>query len=148
MAKKIGYKTSSIIALTLAGAGITAHNADAAEQNSTSQATPQNVLDDQTSLDQAEQTKSDVTSLQQGVVSTQQYKDPTQVQTLDQDSPSGQSTPDEIVLFDTENSSVNDNTSQEQTNSIDTHSEAEVPEAEYNSLQENQATDNTEANTT
>ncbi|REI11550.1 autolysin [Staphylococcus felis] len=148
MAKKIGYKTSSIIALTLAGAGITAHNADAAEQNSTSQATPQNVLDDQTSLDQAEQTKSDVTSSQQGVVSTQQYKDPTQVQTLDQDSPSGQSTPDEIILFDTEDSSVNDNTSQEQTNSIDTHSEAEVPEAEYNSLQENQATDNTKANTT
>ncbi|MGV3276114.1 N-acetylmuramoyl-L-alanine amidase, partial [Staphylococcus hyicus] len=79
MVKKIGYKTPSIIALTIAGTAISAHHADAAEN--TTQATPNKVLDSQKALQQAEQAKTATTSQQTTVSGTKAYQDPSKVST-------------------------------------------------------------------
>lgn len=56
MVKKFGYKTPTIVALTLAGTAFSAHQANAAEQVAPEK-TPTNVLDDQYALKQADDAK-------------------------------------------------------------------------------------------
>ncbi|MBI5975383.1 glucosaminidase domain-containing protein [Staphylococcus canis] len=163
MSKKIGYKTSSIIALTLAGVGLSAHHADAAEQESNSQETPQNVLDDQVSLNQAENAKATVTNTSQtNIVDTQRYQDPTQIETYDTLSSENQSTPETNTNVENEDSTSlthtqpNNNVESDTTNlnvleveqpeksntetpdtHIDTHTEAEVSQEEYDNSEQN-----------
>ncbi|QLK85691.1 N-acetylmuramoyl-L-alanine amidase [Staphylococcus sp. 17KM0847] len=80
MVKKIGYKTPSIIALTIAGTAITAQHADAAE-NVQTQETPVNVLDDTTVSQQGEVAKQQTIEGQTPISGTQTYNDPSKVDT-------------------------------------------------------------------
>ncbi|MGV3243615.1 glucosaminidase domain-containing protein [Staphylococcus sp. 11262D007BW] len=171
MVKKIGYKTSSIIALTIAGAGISAHHADAAETQNTSEETPQNVLNDEVSLQQAESAKDEMSSSQQGIVYTQRYTDPSSVnveetqmptntdETQAQDSETNfdetntQENTQDFNVNETEatysnNESETDN-SAIPSNEIDSHNDAQVSEEEYNTPETPLAENNdTTSNTT
>ena len=78
MAKKINYKLPSMVALTLFGTAFTAHHADAAEATQ-DQTKNKNVLDDQTTLKQANNAKKEVSNPTQNISGTQTYQDPTKV---------------------------------------------------------------------
>ena len=77
--KKFNYKAPSIIALTLAGTALTTHHAQASEKTQ-DQTTNKNVLDDNSTVKQAEQTKSEVSNPTTNVSGTQAYKDPSVVE--------------------------------------------------------------------
>ncbi|UXR81040.1 GW dipeptide domain-containing protein [Staphylococcus sp. IVB6218] len=79
MAKKFGYKTPSMIALTIAGTAMTAHHADAAETTATQQE-PVNVLNDETAKQQGEVAKQETTENNNQIAGTQTYSDPAKVQ--------------------------------------------------------------------
>ncbi|BFL68197.1 glucosaminidase domain-containing protein [Staphylococcus capitis] len=133
MTKKFNYKLPSMVALTLFGTAFTAHHAHAAE-NTQDQTNNKNVLDDQTALKQAEQTKEKVSQPAQNVSGTQTYQDPTKVQSND-DSTSN--------TYDASLDELNDSsskTSQDQSNNS-TQKEQQTQDA-------NETTSNTEvANT-
>ncbi|AVQ32685.1 autolysin [Staphylococcus muscae] len=80
MVKKFGYKTPSMIALTLAGTALTAQHVDAAETSQKSEVV--NVLNDETAKQQGEVAKQQTTESQHEIAGTQTYQDPAQV-TLD-----------------------------------------------------------------
>lgn len=171
MVKKIGYKTSSIIALTIAGAGISAHHADAAETQNTSEETPQNVLNDEVTLQQAESAKDEMSSSQQGIVDTQRYTDPSSVNVEETQMPTNTDetqAQDSETNFDETNTQENtqdfnvneteatySNNESEMDNSaipsneIDSHNDAQVSEEEYNTPETPLAENNdTTSNTT
>ena len=77
--KKFNYKAPSIIALTLAGTALTTHHAQASEKTQ-DQTTNKNILDDNSTVKQAEQTKSEVSNPTTNVSGTQAYKDPSVVE--------------------------------------------------------------------
>ena len=77
--KKFNYKAPSIIALTLAGTALTTHHAQASEKTQ-DQTTNKNVLDDNSTVKQVEQTKSEVSNPTTNVSGTQAYKDPSVVE--------------------------------------------------------------------
>lgn len=133
MTKKFNYKLPSMVALTLFGIAFTAHHAHAAE-NTQDQTNNKNVLDDQTTLKQAEQAKEKVSQPAQNVSGTQTYQDPTKVQSND-DSTSN--------TYDASLDELNDSsskTSQDQSNNS-TQKEQQTQDA-------NETTSNTEvANT-
>ncbi|KIX90009.1 hypothetical protein TP70_09820 [Staphylococcus microti] len=79
MVKKFGYKTPTMVALTIAGTAMTAHNVDAAE-NATAQKAPVNVLNDQVAKQQGEAAKQQTTENTTQIAGTQKYQDPSQVQ--------------------------------------------------------------------
>ena len=78
MVKKFGYKTPTIVALTLAGTAFSAHQANAAEQVAPEK-TPTNVLDDQYALKQADDAKQ--TTQGTTLAGSKEYKDPSQIDT-------------------------------------------------------------------
>ncbi|MCS4486670.1 GW dipeptide domain-containing protein [Staphylococcus americanisciuri] len=79
MVKKFGYKTSSMLALTIAGTAFTAHQVDAAE-NANAQKEPVNVLNDQVTKQQGEVAKQQTTENDTQIAGTQTYQDPSQIQ--------------------------------------------------------------------
>ncbi|QHW36537.1 autolysin [Staphylococcus ursi] len=78
MVKKFGYKTPTIVALTLAGTAFSAHQANAAEQV-VPEKTPTNVLDDQYALKQVDDAKQ--TTQATTLAGSKEYKDPSQIDT-------------------------------------------------------------------
>ncbi|MTV22971.1 glucosaminidase domain-containing protein [Staphylococcus delphini] len=82
MVKKFGYKTPTIVALTLAGTAFSAHQANAAEQVAPEK-TPTNVLDDQYALKQADDAKQ--TTQGTTLAGSKEYKDPSQIDTAQVD---------------------------------------------------------------
>lgn len=83
MVKKFGYKTPTIVALTLAGTAFSTQHANAAEQVAPEK-TPTNVLDDQYALKQADEAKQ--TTQSSTLAGSKKYKDPSQVDLTEIDS--------------------------------------------------------------
>ncbi|MGN4141430.1 GW dipeptide domain-containing protein [Staphylococcus equorum] len=123
--KKFTYKVPSMVALTLAGTALTSHQAQAADdvQN---KSTNENVLDDNNTLKQSEQIKSEVSKPTANISGTQSYQDPTQVE---------QTLANEVNTYDAELDELNS----EQTPSQDTYNQ-------QTSGQEDQANTQSEAN--
>lgn len=90
MVKKFGYKTPTIVALTLAGTAFSAHQANAAEQVAPEK-TPTNVLDDQYALKQADDAKQ--TTQGTTLAGSKEYKDPSQIDTTQVDTAAQAETP-------------------------------------------------------
>lgn len=90
MVKKFGYKTPTIVALTLAGTAFSAHQANAAEQVAPEK-TPTNVLDDQYALKQADDAKQ--TTQGTTLAGSKEYKDPSQIDTAQVDTAAQTETP-------------------------------------------------------
>ncbi|MFH0717238.1 GW dipeptide domain-containing protein [Staphylococcus delphini] len=90
MVKKFGYKTPTIVALTLAGTAFSAHQANAAEQVAPEK-TPTNVLDDQYALKQADDAKQ--TTQGTTLAGSKEYKDPSQIDTAQVDTTAQTETP-------------------------------------------------------
>lgn len=90
MVKKFGYKTPTIVALTLAGTAFSAHQANAAEQVAPEK-TPTNVLDDQYALKQADDAKQ--TTQGTTLAGSKEYKDPSQIDTTQVDTAAQTETP-------------------------------------------------------
>ncbi|MFH4935828.1 GW dipeptide domain-containing protein [Staphylococcus cohnii] len=84
--KKLNYKVPSIVALTLAGTALTTHYAHAAD-NTQDQKSNENVLNDENTLKQSEEIKSEVSNPTTNISGTQTYNDPSQVQELKSDEP-------------------------------------------------------------
>ncbi|GGI30371.1 SH3-like domain-containing protein [Staphylococcus chromogenes] len=139
MVKKIGYKTPSIIALTIAGTAISAHHADAAE-NTTQQA-PEKVIDSENALQQAEQAKSATTSQQATISGTQSYQDPTQVTTNETTTP----TQANDTTSTSDVSSTTTNTTED--SHINLHNEAQVSPEAYHQSTVNEASASNDAST-
>lgn len=78
MTKKFNLKFPSMIAITLFGAAFTTHHAQAAENNQNTSNTT-NVIDDQQSIQNAEQAKKEVSNSAQNVSGVQTYQDPSKV---------------------------------------------------------------------
>ncbi|UEX89513.1 N-acetylmuramoyl-L-alanine amidase [Staphylococcus ratti] len=145
MVKKIGYKTPSIIALTIAGTAISAHHADAAE--TTTQTTPEKVLDSEKALQQAEQAKTEATSQQSTVSGTQAYQDPSQVSTNEttNEAKDGTATTSSEASPTAQNDTTSTDSSED--NHINLHNDAQVsPEAyaQTDETTENQSAQSTE----
>ena len=143
MVKKIGYKTPSIIALTIAGTAISAHHAEAAE-NSGQQA-PEKVIDSEHALQQAEKAKSATTSQQATISGTQTYQDPTQVASNETTTPSqGNNTTSTASKSNMASSS----TQTTEDSHINLHNDAQVsPEAYDQSTISNETATNKSAET-
>ena len=139
MVKKIGYKTPSIIALTIAGTAISAHHADAAE-NTTQQA-PEKVIDSENALQQAEQAKSATTSQQATISGTQSYQDPTQVTTNETTTP----TQANDTTSTSDVSSTTTNTTED--SHINLHNDAQVSPEAYHQSTVNEASASNDAST-
>ncbi|WP_353419207.1 glucosaminidase domain-containing protein [Staphylococcus delphini] len=90
MVKKFGYKTPTIVALTLAGTAFSGHQANAAEQVAPEK-TPTNVLDDQYALKQADDAKQ--TTQGTTLAGSKEYKDPSQIDTAQVDTAAQTETP-------------------------------------------------------
>ncbi|PNZ96397.1 autolysin, partial [Staphylococcus delphini] len=90
MVKKFGYKTPTIVALTLAGTAFSGHQANAAEQVAPEK-TPTNVLDDQYALKQADDAKQ--TPQGTTLAGSKEYKDPSQIDTAQVDTAAQTETP-------------------------------------------------------
>ncbi|HHU6750615.1 TPA: GW dipeptide domain-containing protein [Staphylococcus pseudintermedius] len=99
MVKKFGYKTPTIVALTLAGTAFSAHQANAAEQVAPEK-TPTNVLDDQYALKQADDAKP--TTQRTTLAGSKEYKDPSQIDTAQVDTAPQTETPIEEGQQDTQ----------------------------------------------
>ncbi|UXR78925.1 GW dipeptide domain-containing protein [Staphylococcus sp. IVB6227] len=136
MVKKFGYKTPSMIALTLAGTALTAQHVDAAETSQKSEVV--NVLNDETAKQQGEVAKQQTTESQQAIAGTQTYQDPAQV-TLDSEAkqPAEQSvtstTPQANQTDETVQATPVDETETTQANEENsslTKEEAPIPESE------------------
>ncbi|WP_145353090.1 GW dipeptide domain-containing protein [Staphylococcus cohnii] len=84
--KKLNYKVPSIVALTLAGTALTTHYAHAAD-NTQDQKSNKNVLNDENTIKQSEEIKSEVSNPTTNISGTQTYNDPSQVQELKSDEP-------------------------------------------------------------
>ncbi|MBA1352562.1 MULTISPECIES: GW dipeptide domain-containing protein [Staphylococcus] len=84
--KKLNYKVPSIVALTLAGTALTTHYAHAADSTQ-DQKSNKNVLNDENTLKQSEEIKSEVSKPTTNISGTQTYNDPSQVQELKSDEP-------------------------------------------------------------
>ncbi|MGY3481296.1 glucosaminidase domain-containing protein [Staphylococcus cohnii] len=84
--KKLNYKVPSIVALTLAGTALTTHYAHAADDTQ-DQKSNKNVLNDENTLKQSEEIKSEVSNPTTNISGTQTYNDPSQVQELKSDEP-------------------------------------------------------------
>ena len=82
--KKFNYKVPSILALTLAGTALSTHHAQASE-NTQDQTKNTNVLNDEKTLNDSQQIKSEVSKPTNNISGTQAYQDPTQVKTSDSD---------------------------------------------------------------
>ncbi len=112
MAKKFNYKLPSMVALTLFGTAFTAHHADAAEATQ-DQTKNKNVLDDQTTLKQANNAKKEVSNPTQNISGTQTYQDPTKVKpvqttsTEDNDTSKQNDTADVTNITNTTSDSTN-----------------------------------------
>ncbi|UXS67293.1 N-acetylmuramoyl-L-alanine amidase [Staphylococcus chromogenes] len=139
MVKKIGYKTPSIIALTIAGTAISAHHVDAAE-NTTQQA-PEKVIDSENALQQAEQAKSATTSQQATISGTQSYQDPTQVTTNETTTP----TQANDTTSTSDVSSTTTNTTED--SHINLHNDAQVSPEAYHQSTVNEASASNDAST-
>lgn len=79
MAKKFNYKLPSMVALTLVGSAVTAHQVQAAEMTQ-DQTTNKNVLDSNKVKATTEQAKAEVKNPTQNISGTQVYQDPAIVQ--------------------------------------------------------------------
>lgn len=79
MAKKFNYKLPSMVALTLVGSAVTAHQVQAAETTQ-DQTTNKNVLDSNKVKATTEQAKAEVKNPTQNISGTQVYQDPAIVQ--------------------------------------------------------------------
>ncbi len=79
MAKKFNYKLPSMVALTLVGSAVTAHQVQAAETTQ-DQTTNKNVLDSNKVKATTEQAKAEVKNPTQNISGTQVYQDPVIVQ--------------------------------------------------------------------
>ncbi|MDW4299485.1 GW dipeptide domain-containing protein [Staphylococcus saprophyticus] len=110
--KKNTYKVPSIVALTLAGTALTTHHAQAAS-NTQDQTPNKNVLDDEKSLNQSEQIKSEISKPTTNISGTQTYQDPTQVK---------DASSNEDTNYDAQLDELNDQTS-EQTSNQDTYNQ-------------------------
>ncbi|MGV3194975.1 GW dipeptide domain-containing protein [Staphylococcus rostri] len=134
MVKKFGYKTPSMIALTIAGTAMTAHHVDAAE-NTTAQETPVNVLNDQVAKQQGEVAKQQTTDNTTPIAGTQTYQDPSKVN-VDTTKVNATATTDataEETANDTATEATTALTPEEapiNEEDIQLHSEAEVDQAE------------------
>ncbi|PTI41098.1 autolysin [Staphylococcus succinus] len=110
--KKFNYKVPSIAALTLAGTALTTHHAQAADDIQ-DQSKNKNVLDDEHTLKQSQDIKSEVSKPTTNISGTQAYKDPSQVQLSNQESDSN---------YDAHLDELNSETS-DQTSNDDTYNE-------------------------
>ncbi|WP_437271806.1 GW dipeptide domain-containing protein [Staphylococcus succinus] len=110
--KKFNYKVPSIAALTLAGTALTTHHAQAADDIQ-DQSKNKNVLDDEHTLKQSQDIKSEVSKPTTNISGTQAYKDPSQVQLSNQESNSN---------YDAHLDELNSETS-DQTSNDDTYNE-------------------------
>ncbi|PKI22799.1 autolysin [Staphylococcus succinus] len=110
--KKFNYKVPSIAALTLAGTALTTHHAQAADDIQ-DQSKNKNVLDDEHTLKQSQDIKSEVSKPTNNISGTQAYKDPSQVQLSNQESNSN---------YDAHLDELNSETS-DQTSNGDTYNE-------------------------
>ncbi|PTI45507.1 GW dipeptide domain-containing protein [Staphylococcus succinus] len=110
--KKFNYKVPSIAALTLAGTALTTHHAQAADDIQ-DQSKNKNVLDDEHTLKQSQDIKSEVSKPTNNISGTQAYKDPSQVQLSNQESNSN---------YDAHLDELNSETS-DQTSNDDTYNE-------------------------
>ncbi|PTI75357.1 GW dipeptide domain-containing protein [Staphylococcus succinus] len=110
--KKFNYKVPSIAALTLAGTALTTHHAQAADDIQ-DQSKNKNVLDDEHTLKQSQDIKSEVSKPTTNISGTQAYKDPSQVQLSNQESNSN---------YDAHLDELNSETS-DQTSNDDTYTE-------------------------
>lgn len=149
MVKKIGYKTPSIIALTIAGTAISAHHADAAENTTQpTQPTPNKVIDSQKALQQAEKAKAATTSQQTTVSGTKAYQDPTKVST--NSTTSTTPTQSKQVTSTAAKASTQTSTAQPKSDShIQLHNEAQVSPEAYAQANRTTATQSTaQTNTT
>ncbi|MCO4348621.1 N-acetylmuramoyl-L-alanine amidase [Staphylococcus agnetis] len=149
MVKKIGYKTPSIIALTIAGTAISAHHADAAENTTQpTQPTPNKVIDSQKALQQAEKAKTATTSQQTTVSGTKAYQDPTKVST--NSTTSTTPTQSKQVTSTATKASTQTSTAQPKSDShIQLHNEAQVSPEAYAQANRTTATQSTaQTNTT
>lgn len=113
MVKKFGYKTPTIVALTLAGTAFSAQHANAAEQVAPEK-TPTNVLNDQYALEQADEAKQ--TTQSPTLAGSKEYKDPSQVDTTEIDASSKANNSVEVGQQDAQPTATNDEaTSKERT---------------------------------
>ncbi len=122
MVKKLGYKTPTIIALTLAGSALTAHEAHAAEQTK-AQETPTNILDEHQQVQQANQAKNETKT--PTISGTQAYKDPNQVEIEKPTQPKADSS---LLEQPSASSSATQQATEQEATSQNGHAQADVAE--------------------
>ncbi|MBZ8171751.1 autolysin [Staphylococcus cohnii] len=154
--KKLNYKVPSIVALTLAGTALTTHYAHAADSTQ-DQKSNKNVLNDENTLKQSEEIKSEVSKPTTNISGTQTYNDPSQVQELKSDEPENYDAQLDELNKDTSSQNTYLTQNQEDQNNSDvnnyteTHTEQLATDAQNESAQDesndaSSVTDNTDDN--
>ncbi|MEJ7152372.1 autolysin, partial [Staphylococcus ureilyticus] len=118
--KKLNYKVPSIVALTLAGTALTTHYAHAAD-NTQNQKSNKNVLNDENTLKQSEEIKSEVSNPTTNISGTQTYNDPSQVQELKSDEPENYDAQLDELNKDTSSQNTYSTQNQENQNNSDSN---------------------------
>ncbi|PTF34670.1 autolysin [Staphylococcus cohnii] len=139
--KKLNYKVPSIVALTLAGTTLTTHYAHAADSTQ-DQKSNKNVLNDENTLKQSEEIKSEVSKPTTNISGTQTYNDPSQVQELKSDEPENYDAQLDELNKDTSSQNTYLTQNQEDQNNSDvnnyteTHTEQLATDAQNESAQD------------
>nr|CAC83649.1 putative autolysin [Staphylococcus cohnii] len=139
--KKLNYKVPSIVALTLAGTALTTHYAHAAD-NTQDQKSNKNVLNDENTIKQSEEIKSEVSNPTTNISGTQTYNDPSQVQELKSDEPENYDAQLDELNKDTSSQNIYPTQNQEDQNNSDinnyteAHTEQLATEAQNESAQD------------
>ncbi|MGI2286502.1 GW dipeptide domain-containing protein [Staphylococcus cohnii] len=139
--KKLNYKVPSIVALTLAGTALTTHYAHAADSTQ-DQKSNKNVLNDENTLKQSEEIKSEVSKPTTNISGTQTYNDPSQVQELKSDEPENYDAQLDELNKDTSSQNTYLTQNQEDQNNSDvnnyteTHTEQLATDAQNESAQD------------
>ncbi|WP_210139532.1 MULTISPECIES: GW dipeptide domain-containing protein [unclassified Staphylococcus] len=118
--KKLNYKVPSIVALTLAGTALTTHYAHAAD-NTQDQKSNKNVLNDENTLKQSEEIKSEVSNPTTNISGTQTYNDPSQVHELKSDEPENYDAQLDELNKDTSSQNTYSTQNQENQNNSDSN---------------------------
>ncbi|MES3713026.1 hypothetical protein ABC762_04835 [Staphylococcus ureilyticus] len=124
--KKLNYKVPSIVALTLAGTALTTHYAHAAD-NTQNQKSNKNVLNDENTLKQSEEIKSEVSNPTTNISGTQTYNDPSQVQELKSDEPENYDAQLDELNKDTSSQNTYSTQNQENQNNSDSNKKYRCP---------------------
>ncbi|WP_192945582.1 glucosaminidase domain-containing protein [Staphylococcus cohnii] len=139
--KKLNYKVPSIVALTLAGTALTTHYAHAADSTQ-DQKSNKNVLNDENTLKQSEEIKSEVSKPTTNISGKQTYNDPSQVQELKSDEPENYDAQLDELNKDTSSQNTYLTQNQEDQNNSDvnnyteTHTEQLATDAQNESAQD------------